>query len=75
MSCSSRHACSNEAHSQLVEQPVLKRPAAATVPANDKAADPIAPLPGNKEELKKADWNTSTALTSGFVTHSKLKVI
>ena len=43
------------------------------MPANDKAADPIAPLPGNKEELKKADWNTSAALTSGFVTHSKLK--
>ena len=38
---------------QQDEQPVLKRPAAATVPADDKAADPMAPLPENKEELEK----------------------
>ena len=38
---------------QQDEQPVLKRPAAATVPADDKAAVPMAPLPENKEELEK----------------------
>ena len=39
--------------SQPDEQPVLKRPAAATVPADDRAADPMAPLPENKDELEK----------------------
>ena len=54
------------ARSQPDEQPVLKRPAAATVPADYKDADRMAPLPESKEELENADWNTSTAYSVDF---------